>query len=278
MVAQTLVIAHKPLDEKDKLQEYSYKLLNLVLEETTTQYGVYTLTRASSTMTRSRQFIELMKGENLHVAISPPLDQWREKTLRVPFPIQKGIASYRIFFILKKNKDIFKNVFTLSALKKIATGSNIQWSTTRILRYHQFNLITSITYKGLFDMLNFERFISFNRGINEIFVELDTFGSQFPNLTYDKHIAMFTYLPNYFYVSPKYPQLATRIEQGLIKVHHSGQLNKLFEQYFGQYIKKINLRNRRYFYIKNINLEDEMYQQDLPYILDFSQKIEKSRQ
>ncbi len=119
-------------------------------------------------------------------------------------------------------------------------------------------------------MLNSERFLTFNRGINEILIESEVFGSAYPNLTFDKHIALFTYLPNYFFVSPKYPILAKRITNGLHKLHNNGELDKLFDEYFGQYIKKINLENRRFFYIENTNLGEDMYQQDKPYIIDFT--------
>ena len=254
------VIAHAPLDDKDKLQEYSFKLLTAALEITIDDFGTYTLTRASESMSRDRQFMEVSKGERLTVIASPPIKKWRNDSLRVAFPIDKGISSYRIFFLLKKNHNLFENITTLDELKKISTGSNQQWSTTQILKDSGFNLVTGITYQGLFAMLNSERFLTFNRGINEILIESEVFGSAYPNLTFDKHIALFTYLPNYFFVSPKYPILAKRITNGLHKLHNNGELDKLFDEYFGQYIKKINLENRRFFYIENTNLGEDMYQ------------------
>lgn len=271
--AITHVIAQAPLDNKDKLQQYSYQLLQLALDVTKEEYGDYRLSRATIAMSRDRQFLELIKADKLNVMISPPQKGRGENAIRVAFPIQKGISSYRIFFLLNKNKDIFKEVNSIEELKKYSTGSNIQWSTTQILKYHQFNLVTSITYKGLFDMLNSERFISFNRGINEIFIELETFSKQFPELTYDQHIALFTYLPNYFYVSPSQPKLAKRLETGLLVLHNNGQLDELFYRYFGQYIDKIALQKRRFFTLENINLEPFMYIQDKPYLLDISKKI-----
>ncbi|MGL1956747.1 MAG: hypothetical protein OCD00_05460 [Colwellia sp.] len=276
--AENRVITNAPLDDKNKLLEYSFKLLELALDVTKKQYGEYSLARSTHAMLRDRQFTELIKGENLNVTISNPITRWNKKAIRVPFPTQKGISSYRIFFLLKKNKHIFKDIYSLDDLKKISTGSNKQWSVAKIFKHHQFNLVTGITYKGLFDMLNSERFISFNRGINEIFIELETFGLQFPELTYDKNIVLFTYLPNYFYVSPKFPELATRIEKGLMTLHNNGQLDELFYQYFGQYIDKMQLNNRRHFYIENNNLEHAMFEQDKPYLLDISKIDEKNKE
>ncbi|SMF16514.1 hypothetical protein SAMN02745866_01080 [Alteromonadaceae bacterium Bs31] len=262
-----LAIIHAPLDEKDHHQEYIYEALERALFVTKESYGNYKMKLARKAIPRDRQFTELLEGKTLTVITSAPKANWTGKTLRVPFPIQKGIGSYRIFLIMEENKDLLKHVTTLGQLKLFSTGANVNWSTTKILKDHGFNTVDSLGYKNLFNMLSHGRFQTFNRGVNEVAKELEIFGKDFPSLTYDKHVLLYTYLPNYFYVTPKQPRLAQRIEFGLKKMHQNGELDKLFNRYYGPHLAQFELQNRRVFEIENTNLESGWYEHDKPYLL-----------
>ncbi len=261
------VITHAPNDEKDHLQDYVYLVLKAALRASKEKYGAYEFRRAPKAMPRDRQFAELIKGEQLTVIASPPKANWSGKTLQVPFPLQKGISSYRIFLLMDKNKDLLSNVKRLSQLKAFSTGANLNWTTTKILEDHGFNIVKTLGYKNLFDMLARDRFQTFNRGVNEVSIELQAFGKAFPGLTYDQHLVLYTYLPNYFHVTPKQPELAARIEYGLKQMHASGEHDAIFYQFYGQHLAKYRLDERKLFVIENTNLEPGMYERDKPFLL-----------
>ncbi len=262
-----IAITHAPLDEKDRLQEYVYLVLEESLIASKPVFGEYKMAQAHKALPRDRQFAELIKGEKLTVISSAPKAAWTGKTLRVPFPIHKGLSSYRIFLVMKKNKNLLAGVSNVNQLKLLSTGTNINWSTTKILDDHGFNTVKALGYKSLFDMLAHERFQTLNRGITEIGLELETFGKIHQNLSYDEHVVLYTYLPNYFYVTPTQPELAERIEYGLKQMHLNGKLDSIFERYYSEVVDTYKLHERKKFVISNTNLAPGMYETDKPYLL-----------
>ena len=272
--AEDLVIMQAPTDAQDRLQDYTYAVVLRALRETEGDYGRFRLRETAHAMVRDRQFSALHKGKDLTVLTSPPKRQWSKKVIRVPFPIQRGISSYRIFMLMEEHKELLKNVHTLAQLKAVSTGSSSDWSTTQILADHGFNLVVGYGYATMFDMLAQGRFQTFNRGVNEIPIELEIFSRKHKQLAYDRYVAVYTYLPNYFYVSPQHKRLAHRIEAGLIKMHKNGALDELFTAHYGNLVNGFDLKNRRIFYIENTNLEPGMYAQDKQYLLGFQQKPE----
>ncbi|WP_440903056.1 hypothetical protein ACMZOO_09075 [Catenovulum sp. SX2] len=278
LLALDQVMAYSPEQNFDKREEYHLALLKAVLVETEQELGPFELTRTEVTMPRSRQAIELTKGNIINVIASPPLKGQLSNSLRVPFPIRRGLSSYRIFLVMHNNVDLYKNANTLDAVKQFKTGQKQYWSTERILRHHGFNVVSTANYKGLFKMLALGRFDSLNRDIAEAYIELETFKKEIPQLSYDRHIALYTYLPYYFYVSPKQQNLAKRLEFGLLKLHKSGQLDTLLFNYFGPYLHQAKLGNRRIFHIENINLANDMYSHDQAYLLDLTKSQQSIEQ
>ena len=186
-----------------------------------------------------------------------PKPDWEKRLIPIRIPIRKGIQGFRTFLILKKNQPMLSNITTLAALKKIPTGSGQQWSTTRVLKDNNFNVKVGNNYEGLFNMLVFNRFVTFGRGINETAVEFESHKDQFPELAIEKDLLLFIPLPTYFFVSPKHPKLAERIETGLSAMLEDGSFDALFNEEFGELIKKSNLQHRRMFKISNPNLSPE---------------------
>ncbi|WP_157447178.1 hypothetical protein [Catenovulum agarivorans] len=278
LLALDKVMAYSPEQNFDKREEYHLALLKAVLVETEQEFGLFELTRSAVTMPRSRQALELTKGNIINVIASPPFKGQLNNNLRVAFPIRRGLSSYRIFLVMQQNVDLYKNANTLEQVKQFKTGQKQYWSTEKILLHHGFNVVSTANYKGLFKMLALGRFDSLNRDIAEAYIELETFKKEIPQLSYDRHIALYTYLPYYFYVSPKQLNLAKRLEFGLLKLHKSGQLDTLLFNYFAAYLHLAKLENRRIFYIDNINLSQDMYSHDQAYLLDLTKSQQSFEQ
>jgi len=170
--------------------------------------------------------------------------------------------------MIEENKHLTKNIETVEQLKLLSAGTDNQWSTTIILRENNFNLVLGAHYPTLFKMLANKRFQTFPRGLNEIYLELERFQSTYPNLIADEHVAVFMYLPGYFYVSQKAPRIAERIEYGLIKMFESGDFDEYFYRYFGEDVKRAKLEQRKIFYLDNTNLSPDMYENDKKYLMD----------
>ncbi len=255
--AVEVVLVNEPFSENDRRYDYPQKLLSHILNITEKEYGSAIIKQATEPMSRDRTLIELKRGASIHVMAEAPKPGWERDLIPIRIPIRKGIQGYRIFLIDKKNQPMLSKISTLSQLKKIATGSGQQWSTTRVLKENGFNVKEGASYEGLFNMLVRGRFVTFGRGINEAFIEFERHSNKFSALAVEQDLLLYIPLPTYFFVAPTKPDLAKRIESGLLVMISDGSFDKLFLEEFGDQIQEARLAHRRMFSIGNPNLSPE---------------------
>ena len=257
LFSEETVLVNRPSSLSDTRYVYPEKLLKEVLKRTESKYGKATVQYSKFEMTRKRVFHTLLQGTAIHVIAEAPKPNWEEKLIPVRIPIRKGIQGLRFFLVTKKNKDLLMQVRSLDDLRKISTGSGQHWSTTAVLTYHKFNVVTGNNYEGLFKMMMGDRFISFNRGINEVYVEYEARKKLYPDLIIDESLLLYIPLPTYFFVSPRKPKLAERIEEGLLAMIEDGSFDKFFEEHFGELLRGAQLDKRKVFRLTNPNLSKE---------------------
>jgi hypothetical protein len=69
---------------------------------------------------------------------------------------------------------------------------------------------------------------------------------------------MFFYpFPLVFYINPKQPQLAVRIEKGLENIKNNGVLSGIFDSYYKLLIEDLNLKHRKIISLNNPLIPDE---------------------
>ncbi len=255
--ANEVILINRPLSTEDSRYKYPENLLKKIIAVTADQYGTAQVQHTKWNMRRDRTFINLTEGTKIHVMAEAPKPGWESQLIPVRIPIRKGIQGFRTFLILKKNQAMLSEIKTIEELKKIPTGSGLQWSTTRVLKENGFNVVTGGDYEGLFKMLVAERFITFGRGINETPVEYAQRKSIYPDLAIEQGLLLYIPLPTYYFVTPKKPELAKRIEKGLTTLIDNGAFDVIFNQYFGEMIKNANLSKRKIFKINNPNLSPQ---------------------
>ncbi|HAY94081.1 MAG TPA: hypothetical protein DCY70_09270, partial [Shewanella sp.] len=135
----------------------------------------------------------------------------------------------------------------LAQLTALDTGSGSQWSTKVAMQQAGFKIIESNQYDSLFNMLSKGRFITFGRGVNEVFQEVKQFNQQYPDLVVDESIMLHIPLATYYYVSPNKPCLAQRIQIGLQRIIDNGQFDQLFYQRHCDFLIKSKLNQRLVF-------------------------------
>jgi hypothetical protein len=247
-------------------REYADELLRLARESSRGKYGPYEIVQQAEQTVIRRQLQEL-EGGTLSVAVSMPMPEWLEKARMVPFPIMKGLASYRLFFAHEKNLAQINQIDNLDALKAFSIGQGQGWSTGKLLEDNGFQVVYGGPYKTLFPMLGAERFQLLMRSAYEIGPEFALYKPAMPELGIVDGIAVYTYLPMYFFVSRSQARLADRLEYGLKEAHASGEFDKLFKQYFSETLALLNVGERRIFYLPNTNIAPSFYEQDKPYLL-----------
>lgn len=80
---------------------------------------------------------------------------------------------------------------------------------------------------------------------------------KYPDLAIEQDLLLYIPLPTYYFVTPKKPELAKRIEKGLITLIDNGTFDEIFIQQFGKIITNANISKRRIFKINNPNLSSE---------------------
>lgn len=259
-------------------RHYADALLTKALELSEKKYGPYKIVMQEQQSVIRRQLVELEKGTSISVAVSMPTPEWLDKALPVRFPLMRGISSYRLFLGHKDNQTLFSTIKSLDDLKKLSIGQGPGWSTGKILEDNGFNVVYGGPYSTLIPMLGAHRFQLLMRGIFEVEPELKAYKKTMPALTIVKNFGVYTYLPMYFFVAKNQPLLAERIEYGLKKAHANGQLDKLFNHYFGDELKLLKNKNLIFFYIPNTNIDNSFFEQDKPYLLNSIIRLEDRMQ
>lgn len=255
--AADVILVNKPRTPDDKRYDYPQKLLTHILEITKQNYGSALIQHAPSPMQRNRSLLELETGENLHVMATALKSEWETRLIPIRIPIHKGIMGYRIFLILKQHQPMLSQITSLEELKKIPTGSGRQWSTTKTLIENGFEVRQGMSYEGMFTMLMEGRFMTFGRGVNEVFSEYEAYKTSIPELMIEQNLLLYMPLPTYFFVTPTRPELAERIKEGLNMMIEDGSFDEMFNAEFGDMIKAAKLSNRKTFSISNPNLSPE---------------------
>jgi len=255
-LALETIISNSKFSSADERFVYPLNILKTALDRTVETHGPFEIKPFPGRLTRSRALAELKKGR-ITIFEAPTRREWEENAIPVRIPIRKGILGYRLLLIREGEQAKFDAVRTIEDLKKYRLGSGQQWSTTKAFKKLGIDVFGGTKYEPLFKMLSIGRFDYFPRGLNEVFAEFDKRKGEIPNLALEKNLALYLPLPTYFFVTPKRPDLATRLEAGLKSMIKDGTLEQVFEKYHGPSIARANLESRRIIRLENLTLTDQ---------------------
>jgi hypothetical protein len=250
--ASDVVKIDAPVDSIDKRNDFTNLLLSEILRKTGKKYGKSDIQYAPVYMHRERLLDELIKGDNVTITAKATQPEWESsKLITIRIPVDKGINEYRIFFIRKDDQTRFSAIKKVEDLKSMTLGVGHAWSTYKVFRELGFKTAPSSDWEGLYRMLAVKRFDYFPRALSEIFVEYDDRKKTIPDLAIEQSLVIYFPLPKYFFVSPKYPRLAERIETGFKQMILDGSFDALFFKYHAGLIRRANFKSRRLFRLPN---------------------------
>ncbi|MBA5688967.1 substrate-binding periplasmic protein [Rugamonas apoptosis] len=201
-------------------------------------------------MTQDRAMALLRTGKELDVYWSMTSAPREQGVLTVRIPLMKGLLGSRLMIIRKDAIDKFSQINTLDDLKQhIAIGQGLDWPDTAIIHAAGLHVVTSSSYETLFQMLRAKRFDGIALGVNEIDDELAK--QHDPDLVIEQHIALSYPAPVFFFISPRNPALAERIEKGLQLMLKDGSFNALFDKRWRKAQLVNQMKNRRVFQLPN---------------------------
>ncbi|WP_037940826.1 hypothetical protein [Sulfurospirillum arcachonense] len=250
-------------DEKDTRKDYNVALLKLALDKTIPEYGPYKLVPSPKMNYLRADKIALKNNVKNFVYKAAIREDLVSKLGYVPFPVDRGIVGYRVFFVSPKAKEALKKVTTLKELKKFTIVQGIGWLDTQILRHHGFNVFEGSNYKGLFGMVAKNRIDLFPRGANELLNEYKAY-KKIKNLDFDRSLILYYPLPRFFFMNKKNKKSLERLQKGISIAYKDGSFVELWNKYYKKSIDFVNLKKRKIIridnpYIKNIDSSYKKY-------------------
>jgi ABC-type amino acid transport substrate-binding protein len=235
----------RPEFEGDRRYDYAMQLLQLALSKTATAYRIQP---AEIAMNQERQVLEIEAGRTIDVGPIPSSAEREARLLPIRIPINKGVLGWRLGLIRKGDEGLIAGVNTLNDLKGVRLAQGQEWPDTQILRANGIDVITAPRYEGLFKMLTGKRFDYFPRSVMEIW---DEQAINADTLEVESHLALHYFYDAYFMVNRRNTRLAQDIREGLEKAIADGSFDKLFQQYYGERLRKAHLETRTVIELRN---------------------------
>jgi len=161
----------------------------------------------------------------------------------IRIPLCKGLTGWRILFIRPENQSEFSSVKNLEDLKHYTAGHGNDWPEVALYESEKLPQRLSSSWKGLFYMLKLNRIDYVSRSALEIYDEENAFPEL--NLKVESQLVLHYPAAYYFYVKKTNQTLAADIKTGLERAIADGSFEKIFNRYFGEKIKRLDLAHRR---------------------------------
>lgn len=237
----------KIVSRGDANAQYAISMLNLALEKSGKPFNIEI---SEDKLSGAKMREDLLAGSIDIIWVATNMDM-ETNALPIRVPLFKGLLGHRILIIHKDNEHLFDNVTTFSQALEFKYGQGKGWPDTDIMESNGMTVVATPKYEGLFHMTDGKRFHGFPRGVHEPWSEVSSRPDL--DLTIDKNL-MFVYtMPYYLVASPKRPELAKIIEDGLLAANDDGSFDTLFlnNPMVKMVLEKAGLENRRIFNIKN---------------------------
>lgn len=241
--------------QTDIRYHYRIALLELALRHTQPDDGPFRLEGLHGKHTQARGERLLQAGE-IDVAFFPTSIEREERFLPVRIPMLRGLLGCRVLLIHKDSVPRFEQVNTLDALRQLRGGFGSQWADMSILKANGLPIDGAAQYETLFQMLAAKRFDYFPRGISEAWRELESFGTELPNLVVEPHLALYYPYAVYYFVNRNNPELADRIRRGLEAALADGSFRALFLKYNQADVERANIARRHILQLANPSLPE----------------------
>lgn len=217
---------------------YPYELIKLALDSTIQSHGSYQLNSYKKQHSFNRRHYMLEQGLTFQITSFGASQSVNSNLIAIEVPIYQGMLGFRLLATnIDSNKELI-TVQSLEELQALKAGFNNQWSDFPIFKLNELRVETASNFISLYSMLHYNRFDYLPRSIREIDVELERFKGTSTNLLINDTLALYYPHPVYFHVSPKYKNLAKRIEIGMNNILNNGTFKSLFLSHHAEIIDK----------------------------------------
>lgn len=137
----------------------------------------------------------------------------------------------------------------MADLLKFSPVQGISWPDTKILQANGFNVITARDYVEGTEIINNKLADFYPRSVVEVHKELSNEYSQ--NMVLRQGIAFYYPSAMYFFTNNQNLTLSKLIETGFNRAIDDGSYAALFDEHFGETLRKLDIQNSLYFRLAN---------------------------
>jgi hypothetical protein len=233
---------------------YEKDVLIAALKSTESDYGPWEVTESLDEYPGDDEALVFSeKGHDLFVTIAGNQKFEEDDMIVIPKPMTKNLLGYRVPIIREGDSELFENISNKEELQQLSHGIPETWSDAVIFRENGYQVVEEGNFDNIFDRLENGLFDYTAFGANEVLSVFENRASkaQEEGLTIDQSILLFYPFPLVFYVNSDLPDLAVRVEKGMERITDNGELDSIFNRYYGDIAEKLNLNERILFELDN---------------------------
>lgn len=240
-------------------QQYEREILDAALTATAAKrpYSIdesrteYPLAEDEASVFRS-------KGFDIFGTVAGNQKLANEQKILIPLPLMKGILGYRILIVRKADAQKFAAIKSADELKKLRMGIPSTWADAGLFRHNGYPVVEKGSFDELFQRLENNEFDYVTFGANEVTGVFTERAAKSGKLIIEPSLLVYYPFPLVFYVNPQQPVLAERITDGVKTISANGELDKIFNRYYGEVLGQLNLPDRTRITLENPILPKEM--------------------
>jgi len=218
-----LVLVESRRSERDASHEFYVDLLQLVLDNSQSQWGKAEVVEVGGDFSQSRAFAALNHGQ-LHVFWAGTSKQRQENFRAIEVPLFAGLLGVRVPVIRRDRLAEFRRYQTISDWQDLLACQGAQWPDSDILEANGFRVTRIAKFDLMYSMLKQGRCDYFPRGLNEVSAELAASGQQ--DLMAFEEVLISYPFPMYFFVAKDNEQLYQRLNSTLETMAVNGELRQ----------------------------------------------------
>lgn len=249
---------------------YYLELIEKALKNTESE-GAYRIESAEESLSTVRKWELLVKGERINIdrltGFSSKKNQ-QSGLIRVNVPLMRGLHGFRILLIHKELQAQFDKVNLIEDLRRFTFGFGRGWEGY-IYQKEGFKLIEAQDMASLLKMLAAKRFDFIPLAATEIEDSYNIDKNLLNTLVAEKHLLIYMPMPIFFYVSEQNPVLAKRVERGLLAMEASGEMKSVFDKYFAERLRKLNLSSRVIIEIPNFENDGKTEKMNINFLKEY---------
>ncbi|HSC69462.1 MAG TPA: transporter substrate-binding domain-containing protein [Cellvibrio sp.] len=241
-------------------QAYEREILEAVLNATKKSHGRWELKEDKTDYPAAEDEASVFraKGFDIFGTVAGNQKLAKEQKILVPIPLMKGLLGYRILIIRAEDKAKFATISTAKQLQALRLGIPATWADAELFRQNGYKVEEKGSFDELFARLENKEFDYVSFGANEVAGVFAERAATSGNLVIESSLLVYYPFPLVFYVNPAKPELAARVTQGLQAIAANGELDRIFNRYFGAELKALELPGRTKITLKNPILPVEM--------------------